>query len=346
MATQVYRAGVIGLGVMGNIADALGGRHPAWFRPCCHADAYVCHPRTELVAGSTRDPNRQALFVEKRGSLPVYGDFREMLDRESLDFVSIAAPATCHAEMVIAAAQVGVKAIYCEKAMAGSLGECDAMIAACEATGTVLAINHLRRWDDRFRSLTSMLEGGAIGRLQCIQISFGGGRLCRGGSHMFDLALMYCGEDEVAQGCGWLSNPDSFDPGGIGLFETRNGVRITIDGSIGMAHGFQADLVGEKGVVRIIDGGFEFELWTKDESTEFGHLARRHLPMNYPVGNPMLSAIDDLIKEVEQGIPSRSSGTAGRQAFEMITAIHLSHREGRRFVAFPLEERELKIPSN
>jgi predicted dehydrogenase len=113
-----------------------------------------------------------------------------------------------------------------------------------------------------------------------------------------------------------------------------------------MAHGFQADLVGEKGVVQIVDGGFEFELWTKDESSEFGHLARRHLPMNYPVGNPMLNAIDDLIKEVEQGVPSHSSGTAGRQAFELITAIHLSHREGRRFIKFPLEERTLIIPSN
>ena len=66
-----YRAAVIGLGVMGSIADALGGHHPSWFRPCSHADAYVYHPRTELAAGSTRDPGRQRTFRETFGDLPI-----------------------------------------------------------------------------------------------------------------------------------------------------------------------------------------------------------------------------------------------------------------------------------
>ena len=113
-----------------------------------------------------------------------------------------------------------------------------------------------------------------------------------------------------------------------------------------MSHQFQAELVGEKGVIRIEDGGFEFELWTKDESSEFGHLARRHLPVSYPVGNPMLNALDDILQCLEEGAQPQSSGDDGRQAFEMITAIHLSHRKNRAFVEFPLGERKLLIPSN
>ena len=144
MSEKTYRAGVIGLGVMGSIADGLGGRHPALFRPCCHAEAYRFHPGTELVAGSTRDPGRQALFRETHGELPVYGDYREMLAQEGLDIVSIATPAVCHSEMALAALEAGVKGIYCEKAMSASLAECDAMIAACEKSGAVLAINHQR----------------------------------------------------------------------------------------------------------------------------------------------------------------------------------------------------------
>jgi predicted dehydrogenase len=316
-----------------------------WFRPCSHADAYNFHPRTKLVAGSTRDPKRQALFRDKHGKLPVYGNFREMLAQEGLEIVSIATPATCHAEMVLAAVEGGVKGIYCEKAMAVSLAECDAMLNSCERAGVKLAINHQRRWDDHFRAMKRLVDGGQIGALQSIQVSFGNGRLCRGGSHMFDLALFFA-EDEVKRGCGWLSNPGEFDPGGTGLFETEKGIRILIDGATGMNHSFCMDLVGEKGLVRIVDGGFKFELWTKEEGSEFGQMVQRHLPLNYPVGNPILNAVDDLIESIEENREPASSGGDGRKAFEMIVAIHQSHRQGRRFVSLPLEERGLEVPSN
>ena len=345
MADKVYRAGVIGLGVMGSIADGLGGRHPIWYRPCSHADAYGFHPRTELVAGSTRDSKRQTMFREKHGDLPVYEDFRQLLESEALDIVSVAPPATCHAEMVIAAVEAGVKGIYCEKAMATSLAECDAMIVACEKAGAVMAINHQRRWEDQYRALKKEVDEGVIGDLQSIQLSFGGGRLCRGGSHMFDLALMFC-DDEIKGGSGWLSDPEALDPGGIGLFETQRGIRISIDGSLGMSHQYQGDLIGEKGVIRIVDGGFEFELWTMDESSDFGHLAKRHLPMSFPVRNVMINILDDLVHCMEEGGQPLDSGYDGRKAFEMIAAIHQSHRQNRGFISFPLEDRGLVIPSN
>ena len=213
---MTYKAAVIGLGVMGNIADGLGGRHPEMYQPCCHADVYEFHSRTELVAGSTRAPERQALFREKRFGKPVYSDYREMLEEEKPDIVSIATPATSHAEITIEVAKFGAKGIYCEKAMATSLAECDRMIEICEQTDTVLMINHQRRWDNRYIELRRLVELGNIGNLQLIQISIGGSRLCRSGTHMFDLALMFA-NDEVISGCGWLGDPDNCDPGGVGF---------------------------------------------------------------------------------------------------------------------------------
>ena len=190
MNDTVYRGAVIGLGVMGQIADGLGGKHPVWYPPCCHADAYEMHPRTELVTGATRDPGRQDRFREARKK-PVYSHYQEMLEKEQPDIVSIATPATMHAEMVMAAAEAGAKAIWCEKAMAVSLDECDEMIAACERSGTILCINHQRRWDDRYHGIRRLVDAGEIGKLQAVQIHFGGGRLCRGGSHAFDLAFFF-----------------------------------------------------------------------------------------------------------------------------------------------------------
>ena len=341
----MYKAAVIGLGVMGNIADGLGGRHPEMYQPCCHADVYEFHPRTELVAGSTRAPERQALFREKRAGKSVYSDYREMLKEEEPDIVSIATPATSHAEITIEVAKFGVKGIYCEKAMAVSLAECDRMIEICEQTGTVLMINHQRRWDNRYIELRRFVESGNIGNLQLIQISIGGSRLCRSGSHMFDLALMFA-NDEVMSGYGWLSDPDNFDPGGVGFFETQGGIRIFIDVSTGMNHGFQVDLIGQDGIIKVLDGGFQFECWIIDQSSEFRLMAKKHFPINYPIRSCWLNAIDDLLNCIETNERPHSSGYDGRVAFEMITAIHQSHYSGRGPIPLPINDRDFRIESN
>lgn len=347
MSIQTYRGAVIGLGVMGQIADGLGGKHISLYPPCCHADAYDMHAQTELVAGATRDAGRQARFREARNK-PVYADYREMLAQELPDIVSIATPATVHAEMVIAAAEVGVKAIWCEKAMAASLQECEEMMAACEKAGTVLAINHQRRWDDRYLVLKRFLDTGEIGQLQAVQIHFGGGRLCRGGSHAFDLARFFAQED-ISWGMGWLSDPDAFDPGGTGVFETQSGIRIVIDGAVGMAHGFWIEVIGAGGIVKLVDDGFDVQVWTPDERenwANFGVMSRRHLARNYSVRSPFLNALDDLIQGIEKGMPLQSAGEDGCKAFEMITAVHLSHRDGKQPIEFPISERDYAIPSN
>ena len=330
---------------MGNIADGLGGRHPEMYQPCCHADVYDFHSRTELVAGSTRAPERQALFREKRVGKPVYSDYREMLEEEKPDIVSIATPATSHAEITIEVAKFGVKGIYCEKAMATSLAECDRMIEICEQTNTVLMINHQRRWDNRYIELKRFIDAGNIGSLQSIQISLGGSRLCRSGTHMFDLALMFV-DGKVKSGLGWLSDPDNSDSGGVGLFETQDGIRIFIDISAGMNHGFQIDLIGQDGIIRILDGGFQFECWFIDQSSEFRLMAKKHLPINYSIRSCWLNAIDDLLNCIETGERPYSSGYEGRAAFEMIATIHHSHYSGRSPISLPISDRNFRIESN
>ena len=75
MSEKTYRGAVIGLGIMGDVVDGLGGRNPDLLLPGNHAAAYVEHPRTELIAGATRDLERQARFGDKRGA-PIYGDYR------------------------------------------------------------------------------------------------------------------------------------------------------------------------------------------------------------------------------------------------------------------------------
>lgn len=92
-----------------------------------------------------------------------YRDYREMLERESPDIVSVCAWHGQHAEMTIAAAARKPKVILCEKPMATSIGEADAMITACERNGVRLAIGHMRRFYRGWEAARRLVAEGAIG---------------------------------------------------------------------------------------------------------------------------------------------------------------------------------------
>src|SRR5258708_9411918 len=99
MTESIYRGGIIGLGFIGGAdqvsGDALGQR--VVDLDGTHLDAMSNHPRVELVAGSSRDADRRERFA-RRTKAYTYADWREMLDREPLDIVSVATYAPEHAE--------------------------------------------------------------------------------------------------------------------------------------------------------------------------------------------------------------------------------------------------------
>lgn len=73
-------------------------------------------------------------------NIPIYSDYKEMLDNEDLDIVEILTPHHLHAEMTIYAAKKGVKAISVQKPMALNLKEADDMINACVDNGSILSV--------------------------------------------------------------------------------------------------------------------------------------------------------------------------------------------------------------
>ena len=88
-----------------------------------------------------------------------YSSYEEMLQREELDIVSVCTHAPLHAPVTLAAAEAGVKAVFCEKAIATSLAEADAMVAACDERNVKLVINHTRRWDPYYETALALIAG-------------------------------------------------------------------------------------------------------------------------------------------------------------------------------------------
>jgi len=90
-------------------------------------------------------------------------DWRALLDDPSLDLVDICLPHHLHAPTAIAALEAG-KAVVCEKPIATTLADADAMLAAADAAHRPLYVSHNMRFYPHHVRAKQLLDQGAIGR--------------------------------------------------------------------------------------------------------------------------------------------------------------------------------------
>lgn len=103
-----------------------------------------------------------------------YVDYTELLARPDLDGVIIATPDHWHPLQVLAAARAGLH-IYCEKPVANTIAECDAMVAAVERAGITCQIGNMQRSMAEFRRAISLARSGMLGRITSVKVGLPGG---------------------------------------------------------------------------------------------------------------------------------------------------------------------------
>ena len=128
-----YKAGVIGRTDAGDYGHGL-------------ETVYRDLEQVDLVAVADPDPEGRAAAGERTGAQRLYADYRQMLADEDLDIVSVCPRMPdCHADMVIACAEAGVRGVFIEKPLTPSLHEADALLAACQEHGVKTAVAHAAR---------------------------------------------------------------------------------------------------------------------------------------------------------------------------------------------------------
>jgi predicted dehydrogenase len=342
-----YRVGIIGCGRIGSLLE----EDPLRGKPCTHAGAYHAHPRTRIVAGCDIDEKRLQVFGKKWKVRALYESYQEMLENEDLDIVSIATWTHLHSRMVIDAAR-WVRGIYCEKPMALTLKEADAMLRACRRNRVKLIINHERRWDPFYRKAKELIEKGEIGELRTIvgnalsskpekleREVYGGGALFHDGTHLTDLLRFFAGEAEWVIGHEERKNGKRFiEETAFGMIHFKNGAHAAIEGGgIRGYFNFELDIQGSGG--RILIGNGCRELYKSRPSKRFSgftELERLDFPVPKRLDNPYISGVQDLIDAIEEKKKSFSSGDDGKRALEIILAIYRSAEKGGRKVSLPL----------
>lgn len=158
-----YRAALIGLGRIASTIDDEVQGNPAVMLPYAHMACYREVPSVEVVAASDTYAEQREAFGQRWGVDRLYVDYREMLERERPDIVSVATSAAPRPGIVMDCAKAGVRVIYAEKPIAFSLAEADEMISTCHEYGAKLAIGCTRRWDANWNQARAIINDGGIG---------------------------------------------------------------------------------------------------------------------------------------------------------------------------------------
>ncbi|HVZ14631.1 MAG TPA: aldo/keto reductase [Bauldia sp.] len=132
----------------------------------------VAHaPGARLVAIGTRDPAKPGLADAFPGTRILNG-YEALLADPEVEAIYIATPHSGHAEWAIRAAEAG-KHVLCEKPMAVSAHEAEAMIHAARKAGTFLGEAFMYRLHPQTAKLIDMVKSGTIGEVRAVKASFG-----------------------------------------------------------------------------------------------------------------------------------------------------------------------------
>ncbi|MBW4436768.1 MAG: Gfo/Idh/MocA family oxidoreductase [Pleurocapsa minor GSE-CHR-MK-17-07R] len=117
----------------------------------------------ECVALYNRTKSRAEAVGRDIGVSAIYDDAERLLDSEKLDFVDICTNVETHFPLTKLAAERGI-AVVCQKPMATSLAEAEALVAVCQQHNVPLYINENWRFQTPIRALKAALDSGRIGK--------------------------------------------------------------------------------------------------------------------------------------------------------------------------------------
>jgi predicted dehydrogenase len=299
--------------------------------------------RSTVVAVASRQRESAQEFAQTWQIPQAFSSYEALLAAPEIDAVYIPLPNSMHHEWVIKAAEAG-KHILCEKPLALTVVEVEAMMAAAEANGVVLLEAVVYQLHPQLAKLQTMLKEGLIGQVKLINgwfsftlppeainfrlhKSLGGGSLWDVGGYPVSLANTIVGEapQEVF---GWQRvDANGIDTMFVGQLRYASGVMAQFNCGFRTAYRVGAEVVGDKGVIRIPE---PYQPNVDRKTSGLIHIApddtQTHIETE--VINPYLCQVLAMEKAVLDGEPLPFSPTQSRVNTATLTALRKSAASG------------------
>ncbi|MCU4740788.1 Gfo/Idh/MocA family oxidoreductase [Natronoglomus mannanivorans] len=322
---------------------AMGYRHAEAYRNNDHCRVVACadivRENAEAFAGE--------FDIDDDG---IFEDYTEMLETVEPDLVSVTVPPSIHEEIVVGCADSGVvDAVHCEKPMAHTFASATRMVEACNERDVQLTFNRQRRFGRPFTEANRLLDEGAIGDLERVEI--GWGDFFDTGAHTVDLAGMFNDEHPAEWVIAQLDYREEdirfgahqenqmwaqwrYDNGVHGVMATGESASLTDAAFV---------LRGTEGTIRIdVEDGPMLEL-SRDGTCEEVDVGEENMHWAPSSGNedrfgsPFQDrSISNAVDALQTGETSQLSGEHGLKTAEILFGGYESVRRRAR-VDFPLE---------
>ncbi|WP_144554293.1 Gfo/Idh/MocA family protein [Bacillus sp. X1(2014)] len=244
-----------------------------------HIPEYLANQNVELVAACDINEERVNEIAEKY-EVEAYTNYEELVSSGIVDAVSVCTPNYLHAPISIAALNAGLH-VLCEKPMATSKQEAEAMIAAAKESGKKLMIAHNQRFVPSHQRARQLIASGEIGKIYSFRTAFGHGgpegwsvdgkdswffekdkafvgAMGDLGVHKTDLLRFVLGEEITEVGSFVETSAKAFadvDDNAVCILKTENGIIGTLAAS--WAYVSKEDnstiIYGEKAILRLED---------------------------------------------------------------------------------------------
>jgi UDP-N-acetyl-2-amino-2-deoxyglucuronate dehydrogenase len=326
-----------------------------------HKDAIRRHAdQAELVALCDNDPTALDRAVQDTGAQG-FGSLTALLGGSQPDCVVLATPSGLHPQQVMEIADAGID-VMTEKPMATRWSDGLAMVRACDEAGVRLFVVKQNRRNRTLQLLKQAVTQGRFGRIYMVTVNvfwsrpqsyydsadwrgtweFDGGAFMNQASHYVDLLDWLVGPVEsVMAYTGTLARNIEVEDTGVAALKWRNGamgsVNVTmltwpknLEGSI--------TILGEKGSVRV--GGVavnQIEHWQfQDTDPMDAQIADASYPTASVYGYGHALYYEGVIRSLREALPPEIDGREGLKSLELLIAMYLSARDGKR-VNLPLE---------
>ena len=356
MSQKHYRAAAIGHTGAGNYGHGL------------HL-AYRHLENVEFIAVSDPDPVGRAKASTETDAQRSYTDYREMLEKEDLDIVSVCPRwVTDHVEMVLACLEAGCH-VYCEKPMTATLADGDLIVETATQKGLKVAVSHQEVYFPSTHALKQLLQDGRIGQVESIrahgkQDGRGGGEdMITLGTHTFNMMRFLVGD------VGWMTAHITQTREEVGLghvrtptepvgpvagdciesyFAFKNGISGFYDSRQDRFGRGGMEIYGSQGIISLNAGQSHqaaicsnptWKIGDPSQPWEIIDICRPTSAGQNSLDHGNHLAIIDLIEAIEQNRKPLSSASDAVAALEMIVGAYQAQLTGAR-VSFPMENRQ------
>ena len=321
---SAMRVGIIGTGTMGEV----------------HAAAWQAIG-AELAGCSSSNPAQAEAFAKRYQSRP-FISYPELLNR--VDIVDVCTPTAFHKPMVLAAAKAG-KHVICEKPIALSVEDAQAMIDACR--GIRFFVGMVLRFFPQYRSAKELVTAGRIGKpavLRLKRVSYvpqkapedwyfkedvSGGMVIDLMIHDFDYVRWLAGDVERVYALK-TSPAAGLKQYVQAILRMRNGAIALIEGGWANPPGVfrtALDLSGTDGLIE----------WSSDQPSpqltlvppKPGETAAVGLPISGLTDNPYTAELRHAYECIQSGAPFEISAEDALEALRIGIAVKKSLEKGR-----------------